>query len=61
MVRTPNRIQSAPMRRRPMSPIVPLVIILVLVVGALFFFSHHAKVLPTAPVEVDVAATPAAK
>jgi len=61
MVRTPNRIQSAPMRRRPMSPIVPLVVIVVVLVGALFFLSSRARELPTQPIEVDVANAPAAR
>lgn len=50
-----NRIQSAPMRRRPMSPFVPLAVLLVIVVAALFFLSHHASPQPLRPIEVDVA------
>ena len=55
-----NRIQSAPMRRRPMSPLVPLAVVLVLLVGALFFLSRHASEQPTHPIETEVASAPAA-
>lgn len=55
MARSPNRIQSAPMRRRPTSPIVPLIIILALIVGGLVFLSRHASMQPTQTIEVDVA------
>ena len=61
MVRTPNRIQSAPMRRRPMSPVVPLVVILLILVGALFFLSSSASEQPLQPIEIDVANVPAAR
>lgn len=50
-----NRIQSAPMRRRPTSPIVPLVVVLLLIVGGLVFLSKHASEQPTHAIEVDVA------
>ena len=55
-----NSIQSAPMRRRPMNPLVPLAVVLVIIVGALFFLSHSVKVQPVQPIEVDVASAPAA-
>ncbi|MEO6248369.1 MAG: hypothetical protein ABIO85_07280 [Sphingomicrobium sp.] len=54
-----NRIQSAPMRRRPMNPLVPLAVVLVLLVGALFFLSSSAKQQPTHLIETDVASAPA--
>ncbi len=56
-----NRIQSAPMRRRPMNPLVPLCIVLVLLVGALFFLSRHAGEQPMHPIEIDAASAPAAR
>jgi len=56
-----NTIQSAPMRRRPMNPLVPLGIVLLLLVGALFFLSHSAKQQPTHLIETDVASAPAAR
>ena len=56
-----NRIQSAPMRRRPMNPLVPLVVVLVILVGALFLLSNSAKLQPVHPIEVDVASAPAAQ
>jgi hypothetical protein len=55
-----NRIQSAPMRRRPMNPLVPLGVVLILLVGALFFLSRHASEQPTHPIETEVASAPAA-
>jgi len=55
-----TRIQSAPMRRRAMNPLVPLGIVLVIIVGGLFFLSHHAKPQPVQPIEVDVARDSAA-
>ncbi|MEO7787517.1 MAG: hypothetical protein ABIR77_06820 [Sphingomicrobium sp.] len=56
-----NQIQSAPMRRRPMNPLVPLGIVLLLLVGGLFFLSSSAKVQPVQPIEVDVARAADAK
>ena len=56
-----NQIQSAPIRRRPMNPLVPLGIVLVLLVGMMFFLSHNAKMGPVQPVEVDVARESAAR
>ena len=56
-----NRIQSAPMRRRPMNPIVPIGVVLVLLVAALFFLSRHASEQPTHPIETEVASAPAAR
>ena len=55
-----NRIQSAPMRRRPMNPIVPIGVVLVLLVAALFFLSRYASEKPTHPIETEVASAPAA-
>ena len=55
-----NRIQSAPMRRRPINPLIPLVVVLVVIVGALFLLSHSAKLQPVQPIEVDVARDSAA-
>ncbi len=55
-----NRIQSAPMRRRPMNPLVPLGVVLVLLVAALFFLSRYASEQPTHPIETEVASAPAA-
>ena len=55
-----NQIQSAPMRRRPMSPFVPLAIVIVVLVGLLFFLSQYAKLQPVQQVEVDVARDSAA-
>ncbi|MEO5641171.1 MAG: hypothetical protein ABIQ98_05335 [Sphingomicrobium sp.] len=49
-----NRIQSAPMRRRPMSPLVPLAVLLVILAGLLFFLSRHARPQPLRPIEIDV-------
>ena len=60
MVRSPPRIQSAPMRRRPMSPLVPLVIVLLLLVGGVFLLSRSVSEQPTKAVEVDVAPDAAA-
>jgi hypothetical protein len=57
---TLNRIQSAPMRRRPMNPLVPLGVLLVILIGVLFFLSRHASEQPTHPIETDVASAPAA-
>lgn len=56
-----NRIQSAPMRRRPLNPLIPLAIVLILVVGALYFLSSTAKLQPLHPIEVDVARDAPAK
>ena len=55
MARSPNLIQSAPMRRRPISPLVPLLVLLVVIAGVLFFLSRHASEQPTKIIEVDVA------
>ena len=55
MVRSPARIQSAPMRRRPMSPIVALLIVLLLIVGGVFLLSRSVREQPTKLIEVDVA------
>ncbi len=55
-----NRIQSAPMRRRPMNPLVPLGVVLILLVGALFFLSRHASEQPMHPIETEVASVSAA-
>ncbi len=60
MVRSPPRIQSAPMRRRPMSPLVPLLIVLLLLVGGVFLLSRSVSEQPTKVVEVDVAPDAAA-
>ena len=49
------------MRRRPMSPIVPLAVLLLVLVGALFFLSSRAKEQPTQMIVVDVANAPAAR
>lgn len=56
-----NQIQSAPMRRRPMNPLVPLGVVLIILVGLLFFLSHSATQVPLKPIEVDVARAPAAQ
>ena len=56
-----NHIQSAPMRRRSMNPLVPLGVVLLLLIGALFFLAHSAKPLPIQPIEVDVARDAAAR
>ncbi|WP_395001020.1 hypothetical protein [Sphingomonas sp.] len=50
-----NRIQSAPMRRRPMSPLIPLLVVLVLIALGLFLLSRSATEQPVQPIEVDVA------
>ncbi len=55
MARSPTRIQSAPMRRRPMSPLVPLLVVLVLLIGGLVLLSRSAGEQPMKVVEVDVA------
>lgn len=55
-----NRIQSAPMRRRPMNPVVPIGVVLVLLVAALFFLSRQASEQPMHPIETEVASVPAA-
>ena len=50
-----NRIQSAPMRRRPMNSLVPLAVVLLLLVGGTVLLSRMAKEQPLRPIEVDVA------
>lgn len=50
-----NRIQSAPMRRRPMNPLVPLAVVLVLLIGGMFLLSRMAKEQPVHAIKVDVA------
>ncbi len=57
---TLNRIQSAPMRRRPMNPLVPLGVVLILLIGALFLLSRSASEQPTHMIETEVASAPAA-
>ena len=61
MVRSPPRIQSAPMRRRPMSPLVPLVVVLLLIVGGVVLLSRSVSEQPTKVIEVDVAPDAAAR
>jgi hypothetical protein len=56
-----NRIQSAPMRRRPMSPLIPLLVVLVLIALGLFLLSRSATEQPAQPIEVDVAHDAAAR
>ncbi|WP_309612223.1 hypothetical protein [Sphingomonas sp.] len=48
------------MRRRPMSPLVPLLIVLLLLVGGVFLLSRSVSEQPTKVVEVDVAPDAAA-
>lgn len=50
-----NTIQSAPTHRRPMSPLVPLLLVLVLLIGGMVLLSRSAKDQPLKPIEVDVA------
>ena len=61
MVSPHNRIQSAPTRRRPMSPLVPLIVIVGLLVGGLFLLAGVAKEQPMRVIEVDVAHDAATK
>jgi hypothetical protein len=56
-----NRIQSAPMRRRRTSPVVPLIIVLALLIGGLVFLSKHASEQPTRLIETDVTHDAAAR
>jgi hypothetical protein len=37
-----------------MSPIVPLIVVLLLILGGLYFFSTQAKEVPTQTIEVEV-------
>jgi len=43
------------MRRRPMSPLVPLVVVLLLIVGAVVLLSRSVSEQPTKVIEVNVA------
>ena len=64
MARPASRIQSAPMRRRPMSPLLrllPLLVLLALIVAAVVFLSRSAHERPTRTIEVDVANAAAAR
>ncbi|QIK77947.1 hypothetical protein G7077_02480 [Sphingomonas piscis] len=53
----PNRrtiLTPATPRRRPMSPIVPLIIVLLLVLAGLYFLSTQAKEVEPKTIEVEV-------
>ena len=49
------------MRRRPMSPLVPLVVVLLLIVGGVVLLSRSVSEQPTKVIEVDVAPNAAAR
>lgn len=44
-------------RRRPMSPIVPLIIVLLLILAGLYFLSTQAEEVPVKTIEVEVTPT----